>query len=418
METPTLYHYVKASGLVENEALDRVLVGVASGDRAFLEIDPFLTDLSAMPIDRRHLRRSIRLLQRFPKKMAVRSAGRISDDDSQSDSDSTSDATLDGEAGSKGFDGMTELDRRLADELVRRGFLNRWQIAQFLAGRTKFTLGGYRILDALGRGGYGHVFLGQAPAGQEDKAAKPRYVALKVLPLTKATPDLTQRFLHEIEVQKNLSHPHLVRYFDSGRDGNVHFMVHEFIDGGDLRELFRREGVPAIGFVASAIVQLAMCVQYLHASDIIHRDIKPSNVLMDSSGHAKLSDLGLATRINQEDGPTLDKVAGTVDYMAPDQILRPGEPSPAWDIYSLGCMLYQLLTGSVPFPQGDAQQKLRVRLNTDVPDARILNQAVPFDVAELLRGMLARNPAERSTVSEVIPRLEAWASDVSGESSQ
>ncbi|MGL4594706.1 MAG: protein kinase domain-containing protein, partial [Thermoguttaceae bacterium] len=161
-------------------------------------------------------------------------------------------ASLDGDASEKKVE-ATDLDRRLSEEIIRQGFLNRWQARQLLNGRTKFTLGQYWILDAIGKGGYGHVFL-----GREDRAAKKKakmvsaeksendahrlesleeenYVAVKVLPLTKSAQEQIDRFLHEIDIHRNLSHPNLLQYINSGRDGNVHFMVHEFIDGGDLR---------------------------------------------------------------------------------------------------------------------------------------------------------------------------------------
>ncbi len=239
-------------------------------------------------------------------------------------------------------------------------------------------------------------------------------MALKVLPLAKATPELTRRFLHEIEIQKNLSHSNLVRFLGSGRDGNVHYMVHEFIDGGDLRELFHREGVLSIDVVAPFLSQIARGIHYLHENGIVHRDIKPANVLLVSTGEAKLTDLGLSLPFGQAvltgtaTDTVISTVAGTVDYMAPDQILDPAHPAPAWDVYSLGCTLYQLLTGTVPFSRSDAQQKLRARVQADAKDARIHHQAIPFDVADLLRSMLARNPVERPTASEVARRLNAW----------
>ena len=422
MEPPKLYHYAKASGLVEEVALDRVLEGVVSGDPGFTQIDPFLTDLSADPVDRHHLQHPARI------RGTVRRPAPTSGEDEESRD--TSEASVDGETARQEMNGTTELDHRLADELIRRGFLNRWQSIQLLSGRTKFTLGDYRILDAIGRGGYGHVFLGREERTLPQTGTKEQFVALKVLPLSKTTPELSKRFLHEIEVQKNLSHLNLVRYLGSGRDGNVHYMVHEFVDGGDLRELFRGEGVLPIEVAAPILGQIAKGVHYLHENGVVHRDIKPANVLLSSSGFAKLTDMGLSItydqslRTVQPGNPeknsivekqidtvtdSTGKVAGTVDYMAPDQILHPSEPAPAWDIYSLGCTLYQLLTGTVPFPQGDAKQKFRARLRFDPKDARILNQAIPFDIADLLRGMLARNPVDRISAWEVARRLDAWS---------
>ncbi len=400
MELPKIYHYIKASGLVDEECLGRVLEGVTSNDPAFLQVDPFLTDLSAMPLDRRHLQKTVSIAG---VKKKVRAATETPTDESQT----SLEATLDGETMSTELGGFGPLDRRLADELIRRGFLNRWQVRQFFSGRTKFTLGDYQIFDSLGHGGYGHVFLGQT-----EESGTSFYVAIKVLPLSKATDEMTQRFLHEIDVQKNLSHPNLVRFLGSGRDGNVHYMVHEFVNSGDLRELLRVEGSLSIAVAAPIMAQIVRVVHYLHERHIVHRDVKPANVLLNHRGVAKLADLGLAVSYDSLNEPqATSRVAGTVDYMSPDQILQPGVPMPAWDIYSLGCMLYQLLTGKVPFPHGDSQQKLRARLHSDAKDARILNQAVPFDLADLLRGMLTRNAEDRISAPEIVSRLLAWCGD-------
>jgi serine/threonine protein kinase len=408
VEPPKLYHYIKASGLVRPELLDEFLQRFESG--VLLPAGIVVTN----PVDRKHLQHPAQLCYRVR-----RSAETV--EEKPLDISDSSDAFLDGESVNHDRN-LTAQDNRFAEELVRSGLLNDWQTQQLLNGRTKFTLGGYRIFDAIGHGGYGHVFLGYNEYG---------YVALKVLPLAKTTPELTERFLHEIEIQKNFVHPNLVRYLGSGRDGNVHYMVHEFVDGGDLRELFAKEGVLPIEIVAAILSQIARGIHYLHENSIIHRDIKPANVLLSSEGKAKLTDMGLAVPFERnfkdpmvrmfEESNLLERqidsaskatgrVAGTVDYIAPDQIRNPSEPTPAWDIYSLGCTLYQMLTGSLPYPNGDVKQKFRDRINFDPKDPRILNQAIPFDLVDLLRGMLVREPYERIvTAKEVADRLEVWS---------
>jgi serine/threonine protein kinase len=405
MEPPKLYHYAKASGFVQPELLDEFLRKFESG------VLPQTGIMVTNPVDRKHLQHPAQLRYR------MRYVTETAEENKPLDS---SDASLDGETLNPDRN-ITLQDQRFAEELVRNGLFNDWQTQQLLNGRTKFTLGGYRIFDAIGHGGYGHVFLGYDEGG---------YVALKVLPLVRTTPELTERFLHEIEIQKNLIHPNLVRYFGSGRDGNVHFMVHEFVDGGDLRELFLKEGALPIEIVAPILSQIARGIHYLHENSIIHRDIKPANVLLSSEGKAKLTDMGLAVSFERnfkdpmvrmfEESNLLERqidtaskatgrVAGTVDYMAPDQIRNPSEPTPSWDIYSLGCTLYQMLTGSLPYPNGDVKQKFRDRINFDPKDPRILNQAIPFDLVDLLRGMLAREPYERiTTAKEIADRLDVW----------
>jgi hypothetical protein len=350
-------------------------------------------------------------------------------------------AALDGETTSENELLMTELDRRLAAALVSRGILNRWQTAQLLEGRTKFTLGKYWILNAIGKGGYGHVFLG-CEYNIDMKKGKPNPpkflmsdhaeykppVALKVLPLAKSTEELSERFRNEITLQKRLRHPNLVRFIDSGHDGNVDYMVHEFIDGGDVKTLLQKEGVIPYDIAAAIIVELSKGVQYLHDQGIIHRDIKPANILISSVGKAKLIDLGLSVSydVNREktkaeildegsqferaiDKMNVGKIAGTIDYVAPDQIRNPNEPSPAWDIYSIGCLFYQLLTGRTPFPKGDLKQKLSAHVNMMPTDPRVFNQLIPYDVSAIVLLMLEKTPSKRiQSAREIVEKLSAW----------
>ncbi len=429
MEPPKFYHYAKASGLVKQDVMDKILADFEARRASKYQ--------AVASTDLKHLKRPARLRGSHPVPMPfdARDSGSVSSD---SMSDAT-EASLDGESLHHDQARVTALDRRLSEELVRRGLLNRWQATQLLDGRSKFSLGDYWVLDAIGKGGYGHVFL-----GREDRAARKRrlggtspafvaeeqFVALKVLPLARSTPELSQRFLHEIDLQKNLYHPNLVRFLASGRDGNVHYMVHEFVDGGDLRELLHHEGPLPIETAAPVIGQAARALQYLHENGVVHRDVKPANILLASDGHAKLTDMGLAVnydrvaarnrQLTPEESNILErevdsvtkktsKVAGTVDYMAPDQIRDPSKPSPSWDVYSLGCMFYHILTGFVPFSKGELRDKLLIRLKTDPADVRVLAPLVPFDIADLLRKMLTRDPSRRiATAAEVVRRLDAW----------
>ena|GEM_PF-2401841 len=350
-------------------------------------------------------------------------------------------------------------DTLLADGLVRQGLLNRWQAEQLLEGRTKFTLGDYRIFDAIGRGGYGYVFLGRKMSPDENagtlaqtlsRTSSPHaFYAVKILPGSKATPELLCRFAHEIELQKNLRHPHLVRYIESGQDGSVRFMVHEFMDGGDLRALLKQTSTLPIDTASAIIVQIAQAVQYLHDNGIIHRDIKPANILLASDGTAKLIDLGLAVHSSMDNNPAPaqlpngnpaanrqvfadetplphskqpleerilrsepGRVAGTVDYMSPDQLRNPVCPIPAWDIYSLGCTLYQMLTGTVPLSKAGqingTQEKILAKLQFEPKDVRIYNQAIPYDIADLLQMMLTSPSDHCVTAQHIADRLANW----------
>ena len=410
---PNFYHSVLASGLVPAEPLEQIAEFIQeriAGSESTL--DSILYDISANePI-------SLERLQRLPK---VQTTFKHKSIQRKNAAFNPADAVLD--ASETVHKDHTSEELQLAEELIRQGFLNRWQTEQLLEERTKFSLGQYRIFDAIGQGGYGYVFLGRKPSEQQ-------FAAIKVLPITKATPQLSRRFMHEIEIQRNLRHTNLVRYIDSGQDGNVNYMVHEFINGGDVRSLLRQETVLPLEVATTIIAQIAKAAQYLHENGIVHRDIKPANILLSSGGTAKLIDLGLAVPIdtrnmvnqnnNDEESGVGDRqldssilesgrVAGTVDYMAPDQFRNPSCPIPSWDIYSLGCTLYQMLTGTVPFPLGDMRDKFRAKLQSEPKDARIYNQAIPFDIADLLRSMLSPHRSRRIVSAEtVVNRLDVW----------
>ncbi len=247
------------------------------------------------------------------------------------------------------------------------GLLNAWQAKQLLDGRTKFTLGPYRIIDSLGQGGMGHVFKAEDPILK-------RVVAIKVLPRDKSTPEAIANFTREIQALSSLNHPKLVRAVDAGNDGNVNFLVTEYVPGSDLRKLVRRNGPLSMEAAANIISQVAEGLQHAHQQGIVHRDVKPGNVLVTPEGDAKLSDLGLAGPMyssNADQDPRYGKIVGTADYLSPDHILSPWNPVPAWDIYSLGCTLYYAVTGKVPFPGGTTSDKARAHceLETAGPPA-------------------------------------------------
>lgn len=295
----------------------------------------------------------------------------------------------------------------LAQKLVELGWLNVWQAKQLLDGRTKFTLGPYRIVDSLGRGGMGQVFKGE-------HSVLGRIVAIKVLPLAKSTPEAVASFLQEIRNQAMLDHENLVRALDSGLDGNVYYLVTEYVPGADLRKLVRRDGPLGMHVAAKVVSQVAAGLQYAHEQGLIHRDVKPGNVLVTPDGHAKLSDLGLASplRGDASEDPRFGKIVGTADYLSPDHIMSPWEPKPAWDIYSLGCTLYYSVTGKVPFPfASTTAEKAKAHCELHPLDPRLLNATLERAFVDVIADMMAKDPTQRiPTAGDVIARLAAWAS--------
>jgi len=294
-------------------------------------------------------------------------------------------------------------DEQLAEQMVKVGWLNFWQAQQLLAGRTKFNLGPYWIVDSLGRGGMGQVFKGQ-------HALLNRVVAIKVLPRQKSTPEAIANFTNEIRAQAKLDHESLVRALDAGQDGNVHYLVTEYVPGMDLRKMVRASGPLSMEAAANVISQVAAALEHAHEQGLVHRDVKPGNILVTPDGRAKLSDLGLAGSLEEVEGdPRFGRIVGTADYLAPDHIESPSNPTPSWDIYSLGCTLYYAVTGKVPFPGGTTADKARAHCQLRPLDPRRLNPLLSGDFVDVMADMMAKKPAERiPSAARVIERLKPW----------
>ncbi|MHB1036808.1 MAG: serine/threonine protein kinase [Pirellulales bacterium] len=301
----------------------------------------------------------------------------------------------------------TITDRQLADELVNQKRLNRWQAGQLLLGRSKFTLGPYQIVDSIGQGGMGQVF-------KAEHTVMGRTVAVKVLPRSRSTPEAIESFTREIRAQAQLDHENLVRAYDAGRDGNVYYLVTEYVPGTDLRKLIHRIGRLDMYTAATLISQVAKGLEHAHSRGLIHRDVKPGNVLVTPDGRAKISDLGLVSCLSENDGAASrsGKIVGTVDYLSPEQILAPRSLTPASDIYSLGCTMYYALTGKVPFPGGGTGDKAHAHCELQPLDPRRLNPQLDADFVDVLAHMMTKTPSERiRSAAEVVACLTPWVRD-------
>jgi serine/threonine protein kinase len=307
-----------------------------------------------------------------------------------------------------GIDVGSVAESTLANIFVEQSMLTRYQADQLAAGRTKLTLGPYLVTDWIGQGGMGQVF-------KAVHQVMGRECAVKVLPLNRATPETLSGFNREIRMQAKLDCPYLVRAFDAGQDGNVHFLVTEYVPGMDLRRLVKsRRGPLPIHQAAGIILQAAMGLDYAHRQGLIHRDVKPGNILVTPDGIAKVSDVGLAGFARElADDPRAGKIVGTADYLSPEQIKTPLDVTSVSDIYSLGCTLYYAVCGKVPFPGGDSASKIRRHLSETPVHPRKFQPDLFDDFVDIIADMMEKNPRERTqTCSEVIARLEPWAGEV------
>lgn len=296
-------------------------------------------------------------------------------------------------------------DKRLARQMVKMKLLSEYQAEQLLGGRTKLTLGPYIITDWIGQGGMGQVFKAvHELLGRES--------AIKVLPLHKITPEAIANFRREIRAQAKLDHPNLVRAFDAGEDGNVQYLVVEYVPGTDLRRLVRTKGKLSVHQAANIVRQAAEGLKQAHKGGLIHRDIKPGNILVTPNGTAKLSDLGLAFCLDDPKDPRVGKIVGTADYLSPEQIKNPNHITSASDIYSLGCTLYYAVTGKVPFPGGNSRNKAKRHLEETPWHPRRFNEDVSDEFVDLMSDMMEKDPRQRiQTANEVAERLSPWAED-------
>lgn len=293
-------------------------------------------------------------------------------------------------------------DKGIADRLVKQGVLTRFQAREMLAGRRRFRLGQYTVLDEIGRGGMGQVFLAE-------HSLMGREVAVKVLPRSRSTPEYEAAFRREIRMLASLDHENLVRALDAGYDAKVYYLVTEFVPGFDLRKQVRRYGPLDMLAAGTVMTQAARGLAYAHDHGVVHRDVKPGNLLVTQDGRVKVLDLGLAGSAFDPETQQAGRVVGTMDYMAPEQIRAPESAGPAADVYALGCTLYFALAGQPPFPGGSRKEKAQRHLGEQpVPLPQLVPRVDP-GLARLVEAMMQKNPADRiATAHEVIERLRPW----------
>ncbi len=305
----------------------------------------------------------------------------------------------------KSDEDRTEVCDEIAATLIRDQVITSYQATQLRAGRTKLTLGPYLVTEFIGKGGMGQVF-----GGVHEMMG--RRCAIKVLPLDKSDDLAKESFQREIRLQASLDCPYLVRAFDAGREGSVHFLVTEYVPGTDLRRLVKESGRLSVQQAASIVAQAAGGLAYEHESGLIHRDVKPANILVTPEGHAKVADVGLAALIaSPDDDPRAGKVVGTADYLAPEQIRTPHQVGPQCDVYSLGCTLYYAITGKVPFPGGDSRSKCKRHLTQAPWDPRRFAPELSDAFVEIIADMMEKDVDKRiQSANEVVRRLSPWAS--------
>jgi serine/threonine protein kinase len=316
------------------------------------------------------------------------------------------------------------------EELVRAGLLTRYQGERLLAGRVgALRLGPYRLLDKLGRGGAGQVY-------KAEHLMLCRLVALKVLgkarraggvshqltseqgadaPRSPVTPRRNRgratQLRREVKAVGQLSHPNIVAAHDARRIRGRLVLVLEYVDGVDLERLVAETGPLPPALVVEVARQAALALGHLHEHRLVHRDVKPANLILTHSATiggapaVKLLDLGLVCPV----AAAGDELCGTPDYMAPERGESAGRTDIRSDLYGLGCTLYHLLTGRVPFPGGGGWTGKLLRHRIEVPEpVQASRPDVPPAVIALVERLMARDPSDRfATPADVVAAVEA-----------
>ena len=265
--------------------------------------------------------------------------------------------------------------------------------------------GDYELLEELGRGGQGVVYRAR-------QSSLNRTVALKVIALGHwATETHLKRFRREAEAAASLEHPRIVPIYEIGeRDGAYYFSM-QLVEGGQLDTLVRQEPLP-LRRAAEMIANVARTVHFAHEHGILHRDIKPGNVLLDAEGEPHLADFGLARLVETESTVTRTmEVLGTPSYIAPEQAAGQGaQLTSATDVYGLGAVFYQLLTGHPPFAGGTTYETIRLVLETEPRNPRLWNPKVDRDLTTICLKCLEKDPARRfGSALELAEDLARWS---------
>ena len=298
----------------------------------------------------------------------------------------------------------------LGDFLEQIGLITAFQAGELRNKRiADLAMANYLILDRLGEGGMGTVFRARHKRMR-------RIVALKVLnPEIQENPDHLQRFQREIETLARLNHPGVIQAYDADFGPSGFFLVLEFVEGSDLDGIVRKHGPLPVSEAIDAMIQSAKALQYVHDQGMVHRDIKPQNLMRNRQGDIKVADLGLVRLTEAESSDDHNKqgltqqftIAGTLEFMAPEQAENTSGVDNRADIYSLGCSLYYILAGKNVYTGKSVMDKLMAHMTHPIPSIRELRTDVSEKLDNVFMKMVAKTVDQRyQTMNEVVADLE------------
>lgn len=293
----------------------------------------------------------------------------------------------------------------LAGRLVKDRILTQYQVNRFLKNKSHgLVVGRYAILDRLGSGSMGRVY-------KAHHLLMDRVVALKIIaPEIVSNERVIARFQREMKLVGRLDHPHVVRAFDADQLGSVLYIVMEYVAGQSLGQRLRRGPIPVAEMIDYA-AQAALGLAHAHEQGIVHRDIKPSNLLLGEDRRIKVLDLGLGVLMEADSEATFataDGIAvGTIDYMSPEQACGKDVDGRS-DLYSLGCAMFHLMTGRLPFPGSTPIERLGKRLSGRPLSLNEVMPDVPSGLVKVMDRLIAQKPPDRfQTAVEAAEALQA-----------
>ena len=246
----------------------------------------------------------------------------------------------------------------------------------------------YEIIQTIGEGGMANVYLAH-------DIILDRNVAIKVLRGDLSGDEkFVRRFQREALAASSLSHPNIVEMYDVGEDNGTYYIVMEYIQGKTLKQLIKKRGALTLSECIDIMLQLTDGVDHAHASYIIHRDLKPQNIMIQDNGEIKITDFGIAMALNNTQLTQTNSVMGSVHYLPPEQASGKGATVKS-DIYSMGIMLFELLTGTLPFKGENAVEIAFKQIKDDIPSVREINPSIPQSVENIILKATAKNPKNR-----------------------
>jgi len=258
----------------------------------------------------------------------------------------------------------------------------------------------YQIVEELGHGGMGRVYRAVDKKLNEE-------IALKLIrPEIAADRSTLERFHNELKLARRISHPHVGRMYELMEDAGTHFITMEYVPGQDLRGLIRQTGQLTVGKAVAIGKEICEGLAEAHKQGIVHRDLKPSNIIIDRAGDARIMDFGIARSLAVKSRTGVGVMIGTPEYMSPEQV-EGREVGARSDIYSLGIILYEMLTGRVPF-EGDTPFTVGVKHKSETPkNPKVLNPNIPDDLSGIILRCLEKEPSKRyPSAADVRAELE------------